>query len=60
MTITTDRRTARPLRGLISAIEFLTRIPISPPADEGFDLAATAAWFPLVGAAIGLATGGVI
>jgi adenosylcobinamide-GDP ribazoletransferase len=47
--------------GLISAIQFLTRIPLSRPADhEAFNLSAAAAWFPLVGAAIGLTTGGVI
>ncbi|HEX3658676.1 MAG TPA: adenosylcobinamide-GDP ribazoletransferase [Pirellulales bacterium] len=60
MAITTSRRASHPLRGLISAVQFLTRIPISTPADETFDLAAAAAWFPLVGAAIGLTTGGVI
>jgi adenosylcobinamide-GDP ribazoletransferase len=52
----------RPLRGLSSALRFLTRIPLPPSAanHDTFMLSEAAVWFPLVGAGIGLATGGII
>ena len=46
-----------PLLGLVGALQFLTRIPIrlSRPVDH----ATVVPWFPLAGALIGLAVGGV-
>ena len=46
-----------PLLGLVGALQFLTRIPIrlSRPVDH----ATAVPWFPLAGALIGLAVGGV-
>jgi adenosylcobinamide-GDP ribazoletransferase len=47
------------LRPLTTAFGFLTRLPIRSQAVEGIDLARSLPWFPLVGAALGLAlTGG--
>jgi adenosylcobinamide-GDP ribazoletransferase len=45
------------LTGLLAAIQFLTRIPIRLRREP--DVAASVAWFPVVGALIGAAIGGV-
>jgi adenosylcobinamide-GDP ribazoletransferase len=53
-----SRRPRRaPWSGLLSAIAFLTIVPIPVAADA--DLALAAGWFPLVGAAVGAFAGGV-
>ncbi|HXC16093.1 MAG TPA: adenosylcobinamide-GDP ribazoletransferase [Holophagaceae bacterium] len=44
------------MRGFLAAFRFLTRIPLPGPATEVADLASAVAWFPLVGAVVGLAT----
>jgi len=51
------RRRRAPWAGLAGAIAFLTIVPI--PGAAGAELAATAGWFPLVGAAVGALAGGV-
>jgi len=44
------------VRGLILALRFLTRLPTPPaPDSRPDDLAASAAWFPVVGAVVGIA-----
>lgn len=43
-------------RGLRAGVSFLTRIPVRGDIDER-DVAASVAWFPVVGAAIGAASG---
>lgn len=45
------------LTGLLAAIQFLTRIPIRLRREP--DIAAVVPWFPLVGALVGVAVGGV-
>lgn len=47
------------MRGLLAAFRFLTRIPFPGPATEVEDLAPAVAWFPLVGAFVGLATAAI-
>lgn len=47
------------MRSLIAAIRFLTRLPVPGPVTLAADLPAAIGWFPLVGAMIGLAIGGV-
>jgi adenosylcobinamide-GDP ribazoletransferase len=50
------RRAAHDVRGLILALQFLTRLPTPRVARmRPEDLAQSAAWFPLVGAVVGLA-----
>lgn len=50
---------SRVFRGLLAAVQFLTRVPV-PDAPLGeVGLAEAAPYFPLVGAALGLAAGGV-
>lgn len=46
------------LRGLRTAGAFLTRVPLHP-ADGRVDVAAAVPWFPVVGAVVGLAAGGL-
>jgi len=46
-----------PLTGLLGAVQFLTRVPVRLPAAPS--PAATVPWFPVVGALIGAAVGGV-
>src|SRR4051794_34232497 len=41
------------------AFAFLTRLPVRHGAERPLDLVAAAPWFPVVGAAVGAATGGV-
>lgn len=48
------------MRSLRAAIRFLTRLPVPGPATEAGDLPAAIAWFPLVGAAVGAAIGGLV
>ncbi len=45
-----------PVRGLLGAVQFLTRIPVRLSAAP--DVAASVPWFPIVGALIGAAVGG--
>jgi adenosylcobinamide-GDP ribazoletransferase len=45
-------------RSLVAALRLLTRIPVPGPATQGPDLGRAVAWFPLVGALVGLATAG--
>jgi len=47
------------MAGLVAALRFLTRLPIPGPATRAADLGRSVAWFPLVGALVGLATAGV-
>jgi adenosylcobinamide-GDP ribazoletransferase len=47
------------MRGLRAAVSFLTRVPVGLSAPEGRAIAAAAPWFPIVGALIGAAVGGV-
>ena len=54
---TAASRSFRPWDGLASAIAFLTIVPVPAVGDAGLERAA--AWFPLVGAAIGALAGGV-
>jgi adenosylcobinamide-GDP ribazoletransferase len=44
---------------LVAALRFLTRIPIPGPDTRPGDLSRAVAWFPLVGALVGLATAAV-
>lgn len=46
------------MRSLIAAFRFLTRVPMPGPDTRLEDLAPAVGWFPLVGAAVGLATAG--
>lgn len=48
------------LDGPRHAIGFLTRVPVPFAADEAPKLTAAAPWFPVVGAAVGAAGGGVL
>src|ERR1700704_5339998 len=49
------------LRGVAAALAFLTRVPVGRFAElDGADVARGAVAFPLVGAGIGAATGGVV
>jgi adenosylcobinamide-GDP ribazoletransferase len=52
----------RASRGLLGAVAFLTIVPVPARAfgDEPFDLTPALPWFPVVGAAVGAAAGGVI
>ncbi len=50
-------RSFRPWDGLASAITFLTILPVPGAGEAG--LGSTAAWFPVVGAAVGALAGGV-
>jgi adenosylcobinamide-GDP ribazoletransferase len=47
------------VRAPLAAFRFLTRIPLPGPDSHSEDLAAAVGWFPVVGAAVGLATAGV-
>lgn len=47
------------MSGLTTAVGFYTRVPVRAAASGAGDLAAAAPWFPVVGAAIGLAVAGV-
>jgi adenosylcobinamide-GDP ribazoletransferase len=47
------------VRTLIAAIRFLTRLPCPGPATTLADLPSAVGWYPLVGAAIGAAIGGL-
>jgi adenosylcobinamide-GDP ribazoletransferase len=47
------------LASLVGAFRFLTRIPIPGPETRPADLSRAVAWFPLVGAVVGLATAAV-
>ena len=47
------------MRSLIAAFRFLTRLPVPGPETRTEDLSGAVAWFPLVGACVGLATAGV-
>jgi adenosylcobinamide-GDP ribazoletransferase len=47
------------VRGLLGAVSFLTRVPVGDRVRGPRDLAAAVPWFPLVGAGVGLAVGGV-
>jgi len=47
------------LSSLVAAFRFLTRIPVPGPETCPGDLSRAVAWFPLVGAVVGLATAGV-
>jgi len=47
------------LSSLVAAFRFLTRIPVPGPETRPGDLGRAVAWFPLVGAVVGLATAGV-
>ncbi|MGD1056917.1 MAG: adenosylcobinamide-GDP ribazoletransferase [Solirubrobacteraceae bacterium] len=51
------RRSSRPWDGLASAITFLTILPVPGAGEAG--LGSAAAWFPVVGAAVGALAGGV-
>jgi adenosylcobinamide-GDP ribazoletransferase len=51
------RRSFRPWDGLASAITFLTILPVPTAGEAG--LGSAAAWFPVVGAAVGALAGGV-
>lgn len=55
----TARRTARALAGAASAVAFLTVVPLGRHAPRSGQLGPAAAWFPLVGGAVGLVAGGV-
>lgn len=47
------------MAGLVAAIRFLTRVPLPGRPTEGGDIARAVGWFPVVGAAVGLATAAV-
>lgn len=47
------------MRSLVASFRFLTRIPMPGPETRSEDLAWAVGWFPLVGAAVGLATSAV-
>jgi len=47
------------LSSLVAALRFLTRIQVPGPETRPGDLGRAVAWFPLVGALVGLATAGV-
>lgn len=51
----------RAWRGLLGAVAFLTVVPVPPGefGEEEFDLSPAVAWFPVIGAAVGAAAGGV-
>jgi adenosylcobinamide-GDP ribazoletransferase len=50
----------RELRAFVASVSFLTRLPVgSLVALDGSDVARSSVWFPLVGAGIGAAVGGV-
>lgn len=51
------RRSSRPWDGLANAVTFLTIFPVPGAGEAG--LGSAAAWFPLVGAAVGALAGGV-
>jgi adenosylcobinamide-GDP ribazoletransferase len=51
------RPSRRPWAGLAGAVAFLTVVPV--PAGTGVELAASASWFPVVGAAVGGLAGAV-
>lgn len=51
------RRSLRPWNGLVSAIAFLTILPVPSAGESG--LGSAAAWFPVVGAGVGALAGGV-
>ncbi|MFP5452385.1 MAG: adenosylcobinamide-GDP ribazoletransferase, partial [Thermoleophilia bacterium] len=55
----TARRAARALAGGASAVTFLTIAPLGRRAPRSGKLGPAAAWFPLVGGAVGLAAGGL-
>ena len=48
------------IRSLRAAIRFLTRLPVPGAATAAADLPAAIAWFPVVGALIGAAIGGLV
>jgi adenosylcobinamide-GDP ribazoletransferase len=48
-----------PVRGLLAAFRFLTRLRLPGPESGPGDLGAAVGWFPLVGACVGLATAAV-
>lgn len=52
-----DKSSRRPWAGLAGAVAFLTIVPV--PTGAGVELAASAGWFPLVGAAVGGLAGAV-
>jgi adenosylcobinamide-GDP ribazoletransferase len=47
------------IRSLRAAVRFLTRVPVPGAVTTAADLPAAIAWFPVVGAAVGAAIGGV-
>jgi len=47
------------MRSLVTALRFLTRIPLPGAPTRAEELGRAVAWFPLVGALVGLATAGV-
>jgi adenosylcobinamide-GDP ribazoletransferase len=47
------------LDGLLGAVSFLTRVPVGARAARPRELARLVPWFPLVGALVGLAVGGL-
>ncbi len=47
------------VRTLIAAIRFLTRLPVPGPATRVEDLPAAVGWYPLIGAGVGAAIGGI-
>lgn len=53
-----DPHDGEAVRALISAVRFLTRIPLPGPATRVEDLPPAVGWYPLVGAFVGAAIGG--
>lgn len=47
------------VRALIAALRFLTRLPVPGPDTRAQDLPPAVGWYPLVGAAVGAAVGGL-
>jgi len=47
------------MRALIAAIRFLTRLPIPGPMTRLEDLPPAVGWYPLIGAGVGAAVGGI-
>jgi adenosylcobinamide-GDP ribazoletransferase len=47
------------LTGLVDAVTFLTRVPLGTRTPDGPRMARAVVWFPVVGACVGLAAGGV-
>ncbi len=47
------------MRALIAAIRFLTRVPLPGPPTRVEDLPPAVGWYPLVGAGVGAAIGGI-